>query len=140
MNTQSAQSGNWSSRVKQKTLHLAYWTAAYLVTMAIGSFGPELIWSYNNIASIAAILLNALVGFGMIYANIQYLKEQDEMMQKIQLESMAISLGVGIVAGLSYSLADATNVISGDAEISFLVILISLTYLGSIFIKYRTLK
>lgn len=140
MNAQSANTGNWSSRVKQKTLHLAYWTAAYLLTMAIGSFGPEFVWNYNTLASIAAILLNVLAGFGMIYANIQYLKEQDEMMQKIQLESMAISLGVGIVGGLSYSLADVTNVISGDAEISYLVILISLTYLGSVFIKSWCLK
>lgn len=140
MNPQSAQSGGWSNRVKTKTLHLAYWTAAYLVTMAIASFGPEFIWNYNNITSIAAILMNALAGFGMIYANIRHLKEQDEMMQKIQLESMAISLGVGIVAGLSYSLVDVTNVISGDAEISNLVILISLTYLGSVFIKHKSLK
>ncbi|MDX1586080.1 MAG: hypothetical protein R3222_05030 [Balneolaceae bacterium] len=140
MNTQHANSGDWSSRVKRKTLHLAYWTAAYLVTMSIGAFGPELIWNYQTTATIAAILLNVLVGFGMIYANIRYLKEQDEMMQKIQLEAMALSLGVGIVAGLAYSLADATNVISGDAEISYLVILISLTYLGSVFIKYRSYK
>lgn len=140
MNTQSTNTGNWSSRVKRKTLHLAYWTGAYLVTMAIGSFGPEFVWNHNTIASIVAILLNVLAGSGMIYANIQYLKEQDEMMQKIQLVSMALSLGVGIVAGLSYSLADITNVISGDAEIAYLVILISLTYLGSVFIKYRSLK
>lgn len=140
MNASKVKSGDWSNRVKRKTHHLAYWAAAYLVTMALGTFGPEFVWDYNNLVSIIAVVLNTLVGLGMIYANISHLKEQDEMMQKIQLESMALSLGGGIVAGLSYSLADISNVISGDAEISFLVILICLVYLGSLLIKYRSYK
>ena len=140
MSASKVKSGDWSNRVKSKTHHLAYWAAAYLITMALGSFGPEFLWGYNNLVSILALVLNALVGLGMIYANIRHLKEQDEMMQKIQLESMALSLGAGIVAGLSYSLADTSNIISGDAEISYLVILICMVYLGSLLIKYRSYK
>ena len=76
----------------------------------------------------------------MIFANIRHLNGLDDLQKKIQLEGMAIALGVGIVGGLSYSLLDTTNLISQDAEISFLVILIALTYLFSVFIgqkRYR---
>ena len=42
-------------------------------------------------------------------------------------EAMALSLGVGLVVGLSYSTMDVTNLIAFDAEISHLVILVGLT-------------
>ena len=74
----------------------------------------------------------------MILANKRHLNGLDEMQRKIQLEAMALSLGVGVVGGLSYSMLDVTNVISYDAEISHLVILIGLTYLaGTITGQFR---
>jgi hypothetical protein len=80
------------------------------------------------------------IGAGMILANKRHLKGLDEMHQKIQLEAMALSLGVGLVVGLGYSNLDVTNLIATDAEISHLVILMALTYLGGVFAgmrKYR---
>ena len=73
----------------------------------------------------------------MIFANIRHINGLDDLQKKIQLEGMAIALGVGIVGGLSYSLLDTTNLISQDAEISFLVILIALTYLFSVLIGQK---
>jgi hypothetical protein len=58
-------------------------------------------------------------------------------MQKIQLQSMGIALGVGVVGGLTYSTLDITNLIAMDAEIGFLVMLISITYLAAIFINHK---
>ena len=50
---------------------------------------------------------------------------------------MALSLGVGLVVGLSYSTLDITNLIAFDAEISHLVILMGLTYLGGVVFGHR---
>ncbi len=64
----------------------------------------------------------------------------DEMHQKIQLEAMALSLGVGLIAGLGYSNLDIATVIAFDAKISHLVILMGLTYAAGTFFgirKYR---
>jgi hypothetical protein len=77
---------------------------------------------------------------GVIVANKRHLLGLDELQQRIQLEAMALSLGVGLVAGLAYSNLDVANLIPGDAEISNLVILISLTYAAGIVAgqrKYR---
>jgi hypothetical protein len=125
-------SGNLASDGTKNTVNLGGWTLAWLVTMAIAAFGPIFIWEYSKFPTIAAIVINLAVGVGMIFANIRHQKGLDEMHQKIQLEAMGLSLGVGIVAGLSYSLLDTTNVISTDAEISYLVILMGLTYAAGV--------
>ena len=101
--------------------------------MAVANFGPYFIWQSNELLTILAILINLGIGLGMIVANKRHLKGLDEMHQKIQLEAMALSLGVGLVVGLSYSNLDITNLIASDAEISHLVVLMGLTYVAGVF-------
>ena len=125
---------NWNLATKRNTRHLAYWTAAWTLTMALVAFGPKFIWNFNSTISVVAIFMNTAIGIGMILANKRYLNGLDEMQRKLNLEAMAIALGVGVVGGLSYSMLDQSNVISYNAEISHLVILISITYLVGVVI------
>ena len=76
----------------------------------------------------------------MILTNIKHINSMDDLQRKIQLDAMGIALGVGVVGGLSYSLLDTTNLISKDAEISFLVILISITYMLGLLIGTKRYK
>ena len=88
--------------------------------------------------TIIGVIVNALLGAGMILANIRHLNSLDELQKKIQLDAMGIALGIGVVGGLSYSLFDTTNLMESDAEISVIVILISITYLITLAIgQYR---
>ena len=108
--------------------------------MAIATFGPQFLWDAGSPLTVVAIAVNLLTGFGMIWANKQHLLGLDELQQRIHLEAMGITLGVGLVVGLAYSSLDIANVISTDAEISHLVILMGLTYLAGVIIgtrKYR---
>lgn len=130
---------DWSTRVKKNTKNLAGWTMAWVLSMALATFGPMYIWE-STALTITGIILNVAFGGGMILANIRHLNGLDDLQKKIQLEGMALALGVGVVGGLSYSLLDTTNVIAQDAEISFLVILISLTYLGTVLIGQKRYK
>lgn len=133
----NAKSKDWTARKSTIVRHMAYWSGSYVITMALATFGPEFLWDYNQPLTIGGILLNLIAGIGMIVSNIRYLDVLDEMMKKIQLEAMGLSLGVAIVAGLSYSLLDITNIIPFDAEISFLVMLIGVVYLASLAINLR---
>ena len=133
MNALKAGSNNWTASGRKNTVRLGYWTGAWLVTMAVATFGPLVIWQPGQLLTILAILLNLGIGIGMIVANKQHLKGLDEMQQKIRLEAMALALGAGLVVGLSYSLLDVTNFMAADAEISHLVILMGLTYGAGIF-------
>ncbi len=125
---------------KKNTLNLAFWTGAWVINVAISTFGSLLLWEGNTLLTVFVILLNFLVGIGMILANIRHLKGLDELQRKIQLEAMGIALGLAVVAGLSYSTLDQTNIISYNAEIAHLVILIGVTYMAAILIgnsRYR---
>jgi len=129
-----------SELTKNNTLHLAFWTIAWLLTLAISTFGSLLIWKGNNIITVLTILINFLTGIGMILANIRHLKGLDELQRKIQLEAMGIALGFAVVAGIAFSTLDYTNIIGFNAEISHMVVIISITYLAGVFIgnsRYR---
>jgi signal transduction histidine kinase len=139
MDSAKSNSRGITARTRHNTVRLAWWTAAWVITLAIAVFGPQFIWESKGI-SLAAILLNVAVGIGMIVANKRHLDGLDELQRKIQLEAMGLALGVALVAGLAYSTLDISNVISGDAEISFLVMLIGLTYLISVLIGHRKYK
>lgn len=140
MNDTDPASGGWHTNVRRQTVRLAYWTLAWLVTMAIATFGPQYAWAEGSALTPVALGVNLLTGFGMIWANKKHLKSLDELQRRIQLEAMGIALGVGLVVGMAYSNLDINNVINADAEISHLVIVVALTYLASVFIgtrKYR---
>lgn len=139
MNNPKSADDGWEARVRKQTFRLGYWTLAWLVTMAVATFGPEFLWQSERI-TIAAIGVNLLVGLGMIRANKNHLKSLDEMQQKIHLEAMGLTLGVGLVAGLAWSNLDVSNVIAFDAEIAHVVVLMGLTYLVAVLFgtrKYR---
>ena len=120
---------NLSKQVKKATKNLALWTLFWLVSLAVATFGPKFIWQEDTTWSIIAVVINASFGVGLILAHIKHLSALDELQKKVQLDAMGIALGVGIVGGLSYSVMDISNIISGDAEISFLVMLISVSYM-----------
>lgn len=125
------------NRVKKATIRLGIWTLAWLVSLAIATFGPMFVWDSNKLITIIAILINLGFGVGVIIANKNHLAELDELQQRITLNAMAITLGVGLICGLSYSLLDVTNVVSFDAEISHLVTIMGLTYAVSTFVGHR---
>ncbi len=123
--------------VKRSVYKLAIWTAAWILSTALAAFGPTFIWDGNTTLSALFIGLNLLIGIGMIFANINHITSLDEMMQKIQLEAMGITLGITLVAGISYSLLDTANVIAQDAEISLLIIIMGLSYIIAAITGYR---
>ena len=137
MEEQIKESGDWAARVNRNTLRLGYGTGAWLVTTALATFGPQFIWHDNTLLTAIAIFINLAIGLATILANKHHLQSLDEMQQKIQLEAMALSLGVGFVCGLSYSLLDQSNLMAADAEISHLILLMGLTYLAGTVIGNR---
>ncbi|HKL14629.1 MAG TPA: hypothetical protein VJ915_03290 [Balneolaceae bacterium] len=140
MKTAHIISDSCNPETDQLTKYLAFWTLGWVVSMAIASFGPTYLWESATWINLTAIVVNFALGVGMIMSNIRLFKAQDELMQQIQLKAMGIALGLGVVGGLSYSLLDITNVIEQDAEIAFLVMGVSITYLVSLVtdnIRYR---
>ncbi|MCX2745342.1 hypothetical protein OO013_15800 [Mangrovivirga sp. M17] len=130
----NAEHTNLKSQLKKNTKRLSIWTFAWVITVALVSFGAKFLWDFNEAISIAAIILNLITGIGLILANRRYIMDLDELQRKIFMDAMAMALGVAVVGGLAYSMMDITNVIKGDAEISIVVMMIGITYMVSIII------
>lgn len=137
MTSTGTESGNRASRAQKNTVRLGIWTAAWVLSLAVATFGPLLLWGENRLLTGVAVAVNLVAGAGMILANKRHLKGLDELQQKIQLEAMSLALGVALVVGLAYSTADTTDLMHNDAEISYLVILVTLTYVAGIFFGHR---
>ncbi len=131
-----AKNEHWTKRTQKNVLNLAFWTILWLLTMALVVFGAKFLWNFNSVISALFIVTNTAIGIGMILANKKYLDGLDELQRKMNFDAMAIALGVGVVGGLSFSLLDITNLIAFDAEISFMVLLIGITYLIGIVITH----
>lgn len=130
----------WNTQIAIIIKKLAIWTLLWIISLALATFGPKFIWDENVALTVLAVVINAFLGLGMILINVKHINSLDELQKKIQLEAMGIALGVGVVGGISYSVLDITNLITQDAEISFLVILISLTYMTGILIGQKRYK
>lgn len=122
---------------KKNLYQLAAWTWSWVATMAIATFGPKYIWDDHTILTALAVSANFANGILMIIANRNLFNKFDELERKIHLESLALTLGLAVVVGLSYSLLDTTNLISFNAEISHLVLFIGITYLVCVNINTR---
>jgi len=125
---------------KEKQHHLkvlALWTWTWVGTMALATFGPKFIWDGQTALTSLAILINLLNGVLMISANRKLFNFYDELERKIHLESLALTLGLTVIVGLSYSLLDQTNLISFDAEIGVLVLFVGVTERITFFINRK---
>ncbi len=125
---------------KQKLIELAIWTGIWMISIALASYGPLLLWDATSILTPISIGLTLATGLMMILMNKNLFDTMDELQKKMQLQATAITLILVMVVGLSYSLLDVHNLIQGDAEISFLVMFMGVTYLtsiGIITLRYR---
>ncbi len=140
MNDLATKTNDWNARVFSNTRRLAFWTVAWTLTLAFAKFGNKFVWDDNTLVTGLTIFINLAIGIGMIVANKRHLDGLDELQKKITLEAMALSLGVGLVFGISYSLMASTHFLPVKVEISHLIILIALTYVFWIILGNRRYK
>tara|TARA_B110000881_G_scaffold49748_1_gene42070 strand:- start:1347 stop:1724 length:378 start_codon:yes stop_codon:yes gene_type:complete len=124
----------------KNTKEFRLWTLSWTLSMAIATFGPQFLWNEESVGTLLAIIVNLILGIRMILANRKFINSGDELQKKIHLESLGLTLGLAVIVGLSYSLLDQKNLISGDAEISVLVLFIGITYLVTMTINNRKYK
>ena len=84
-------------------------------------------------------MANALLGIVTILAFMRYLRDSDELHRKIQLDALALAMGVGLVGSFTYSLL-VTGGFIVDAEVSDIILLMTVTYMIGIVagqVRYR---
>jgi hypothetical protein len=107
-------SGTYRESMKA-TAALAIWTVAWLASLAVARFGPGLFWDEEQQAvSWVVVVVNLLVGAGVIVAFTRYLGKADELDRKIMLDALAVTLGIAWVTGFAYVVAHAAGIITID--------------------------
>lgn len=126
-----------AERTNRNTANLRIWTFAWVATCFIATFGPKWWWDFNTALSMLAVVINLAIGIGMILSNKRYVQGLDEMHRKIFLDAGAMSLGVGLIAAISYATLHTARLISFEPEIGHLIILMCLTFLGGMIAGHR---
>ena len=91
------------------------------------AFGPKFLWNKALGFTLLAVGLDVAVGVGVILANMKYLEELDDLQRKVQLNSMGITLGVALIAGVPLSVMESYHLIAFHS-IAYLLTLMSLTF------------
>ncbi len=100
------------------------WGASYigaavvLVTLGVRS-GP-MAWTAAGVPD--------LVGIGAIMVYLRFLRQADELLRRIQLESLALGFGAGVVFALGYRLFELAGAPKLDVDDPALVMLISWSF------------
>ncbi|MBT5012315.1 MAG: hypothetical protein HON00_04855, partial [Flavobacteriaceae bacterium] len=106
------------------------WTFAWVASLAFLSGGVNYLWDSLLITKIG-LLINLAIGVGMIIANKNLFNHYDELQKKIQLEAMALTLGLAVVVGVVYEVSFDFGVINSEPEGEYIVIFISICYIVS---------
>ena len=121
---------------KKQTKIMLAWTVAWVGSLAFLTGGENTLWDSLLITKIG-LLINFAIGIGMIIANKNLFKTYDELQKKIQFEAMALTLGLAVVAGLTYEVSFDFGVINSEPEFEYLVLFISFSYTVSNIINSR---
>ncbi|GAA0854354.1 hypothetical protein [Aliiglaciecola litoralis] len=137
MNATNQQPEKLKQRMKRSTKQLMIWTFSWVASLALVAFGPMYLWNFGTTFTMIAIFINIACGYKMIMANKNHLMDMDEMERRIQLEAMAISLGVSMVFGAVYGLLDAVKMISHSPNPSNILFVMGISYGIAIGLGYR---
>lgn len=103
-------------------------TVLWLGTLALARFGPAALWDYQPVVSWIAVVVNLIVGLGVVVAYARYLRAVDDLQRKILIDAMAVALGVGLLGGFTYAVANSAKLIAFDGNFAFISALMGVVY------------
>ena len=118
---------NVKQLLKKKTKYLAIWASAWVGTLAFLSFGVNNLWESLTLTKIG-LLINFALGIVLIVANKNLFNLYDELQRKIHLESMALTLGLTVIVGISYEVSFDFGVIHSEPEGEYLIMFTCFSY------------
>ena len=119
--------GHTTERDRQNQYRIIGWSFAWvfcwvLVTWCIKN---ERLTSLSLV--IPAILVTTCLGLGMMVAYRRFLREADELRRKIELDALALAVGVGLVGGVCCRMLEKAGVVTNIPVFEMVVVLICAT-------------
>ena len=129
------ESNEFEARTVRGAIRFVLWSLAWTGSMVLVDKAVLYGWYTESFYSVIGIVVNALLGLVVVRTFLRHLGDMDEMKRKIQLDALALSMGVGFVGSFTYSLLTTTGFVT-DPEISDIILLMAVTYMASLSFTY----
>ena len=129
---------HWTATDKDRgnQRRIVYWSLAWIVPFLAVNMAVSNEWVSGDAFAIVATLAVTILGIGLLLAFRRFLRDADELRRKIELDALAMTVGVGIVAGFSYSLLESAGIVD-EAELMNLIVVMAATYMIGIIVGLR---
>ncbi|XPF95422.1 hypothetical protein ACM9HF_05245 [Colwellia sp. RE-S-Sl-9] len=114
------------------------WAILWTLSLGMFTYLTTVEW-FNTATAIMCFIVNLAVGIKLVLSYKYFLIYLDEMERKIQLDALALSVGVTIVSFASLSILARGGII-GEAKTFHLIMILSLSYMIGIVVgrvKYK---
>ena len=135
MNKQNPENNRLKVRLSRTSLFLLLTTAAWVFSIALLTFGPEVLWQYDFTLTHLAIALNLLMGIVMLCAYFKNLSNMDELQRQTDLEAMALTLGVTVILTVIYGGLASAKLVSYTHPTNLLFV-VGATYIFSVMVLW----
>lgn len=111
----------------------------WAITLLITSASIEYTWHSSMLFISTIFTVHTVIGVLMVFSFRKFLKELDDLERKIQLDALALSVGITIISFSSSSILSVAGIIE-KLDQSALIVVMAATYMVGIVvgrIKYR---
>ena len=139
MNTTSTESRSYEQRARRDSLAIVGWMFAWMLSLIISDKAALYGWWSAEWITWLSIAINAALGLWVVKNYLHMLRGMDELQRQIQMNALAISLGVSLVAAITYSLLVTWGYIT-DEEVTDLFMIMCVSYSLAVFyglFRYR---
>ena len=134
----TSKSHHWAGteRDRKNQRLIILWSLAWIRPFLGVNLAIDNEWIASNALALAATTAVTVLGLAVLLAYRRFLNNADELMRKIQLDALALTVGVGVVAGFSYTLLERAGIVVA-AEAMTLVMVMIVTYIAGVVVGLR---
>ena len=122
-----SQHSDYDRRSIRDNLALVGWIFAWMASLTISDKAALYGWWSAEWITWLSIAVNFALGVWVAVRFVRMLRGMDDLQRKIQLEALAFSFGVSLVASISYSLLVTWGYIT-DEEVSDIFVVMCVAY------------
>jgi hypothetical protein len=127
---EKSMNAHWTASDKDRDSQrvIVGWTLAWILPFLGVNLALSSDWIKNDALAVVATIGVTGLGVGALLAFHRFLSNADELMRKIQLDALALTVGIGFVSAFSYTLLERAGIIA-DAEVMTLIVVMAGTYI-----------
>jgi hypothetical protein len=127
MNGSVSTEKSYEARSTRDSIKLVVWIFTWMASLTISDKAALYGWWEGEWITILSILVTATLGLGVLLAFRNMLGRMDDLQRKIQLDALAVALGISLVGCAVYSLLVTWGYIL-DEEVTDIFVLMCISY------------